>query len=181
MQFNFNIRLNPKIDGILNASKGLLCLASGIFGLLQNPQMLLNGIKNMASDLLASVAGAVGYVVQARINQMLGLVSSVLSRFQLIINFNPSIQMNEMGQGLEKFILDRQQCVNMTANLISCIAAGAINKISNKVAMEVDKKIAPVTEELTKDVMKVNGVIDNLVNKHNRFVNKALTQNKLLL
>jgi len=175
------VRLNPKIEGMISAAKGALCLASGIFGLLQNPQMILQGLKNMATDLISSVINSVGFVVQSRINQVLGLIPNIFAKFQLALNFNPGIQINIVAKGLDDFIMNRQECVNTAANLISCIASNAINEISNKVAMQADKAIQPITDKIANNVMKSNGVIENLVNKHDKFMQKAHKQNKLLL
>jgi len=175
----FIIRPNPKIEGMIGAAQGALCLASGIFGLLQNPQMLLQGLKNFATDLAASALATVLFVVQSRVNQILGLVDGILNKY--LGNFNPSIEINIMAQGLEKFILDRQQCVNMTANLISCIAASARDDITSKIAMQTDKAIGPTADKIVGKLLKTDGVMENFIFKHDKFVQKATTQNKLLL
>lgn len=177
--FMFIIRPNPKIEGMIGAAQGALCLASGIFGLLQNPQMLLQGLKNFATDLAASALATVLFVVQSRVNQILGLVDGILNKYLGLIN--AILDNAKLVVQMDNFIMDRQQCINMAANLISCIAASARDDITSKIAMQTDKAIGPTADKIVGKLLKTDGVMENFIFKHDKFVQKATTQNKLLL
>jgi hypothetical protein len=81
---------------------------------------------------------------------------------------------------MDNYFKNKQDCSGFAAQLMNCLAQNAINKITNKVAMNVDKHIGKIANNVTKESLKVNGVIDNYVNRHTKFIEKANLQTKLL-
>ena len=68
----------------------------------------------------------------------------------------------------------------MAADLLSCLAQSAINKITNKVTMNVDKYVGNIADSVSKKAFKVDGILAGRIDRHTKFIEKAQLQNKLL-
>lgn len=177
--------VNKSVDGLMAASNGLLCLKDVIFGFAMNPAALLQQLAGVAAGLMASITASVTGVINARVNQIIGSVLSPIFKITSIINELTSILveiqgLTEKSLNLNSYFQSKQSCASFAAQMMNCLAQSAINKISNKVAMEVDKHVGKIANEVSMEAFKVNGAIDNFVGRNTKFLEKANMQTKFL-
>jgi len=177
--------VNKTVDGIMSASNGLLCLKDTIFGFAMNPAALLQQIAGMAAGLMASITASVTGIINARVNQIIGSVLSPLMKITSIINELTGILveiqgLTEKSTNLNIYFQSRQSCASFAAQMTNCLAQSAMNKITNKITMEVDKHVGRIANEVSKEAFKANGTIDNFVNRNTKFLEKANMQTKFL-
>lgn len=188
----FKYAINNSIDGIMGSANGLLCLTSGIFGILSNPAAVLKGLTNIAIGLAASIVAAATKIISDRVNEMIG---SILSPVKLVRAFIIqltadliSIQdliktIKDKSMGLDAYFKERQNCAAQAANLMNCLTQNIVNKITNKVAMKIDQKgMAKLAKSVQKDMVDpANGAIVKQINRYGKFVDKVNNQSKFLV
>jgi hypothetical protein len=162
-----------------------MCLKSAIFGALTNPASILEGLASVAAGMVGAILTAVQTVILERVDQIVNSVLSPIRKIEGIIQDLTdtliSIQdILDKATNMDNYFQNKQDCSGFAAELMNCLAQNAINKITNKVAMKVDKHIGKIADNVTKQSLKVNGTIDNYVNRHTKFLEKANLQTKLL-
>jgi len=177
--------VNGTVDKLISASNGLMCLKSAIFGAIPNPAMILQGLAGVAAGMVSAIIGAVTTVIQERVDQIINSALSPIRKIEGIITDLTSTLIGiqdtiDRATNMDNYFKNKQDCSSWGAQLMNCLAQSAINKISSKIAMNVDKHIGGLADSVSKESMKVNGVIDNHVAKHTKFLDKAKLQTKLL-
>jgi hypothetical protein len=177
--------VNKTVDGIMAASAGLLCLKDIIFGFAANPGALLQQIAGVAAGLMASITASITGVITARVNQIIGSVLSPIAKITGIINDLTSILveiqgLTEKSLNLNLYFQSKQSCASFAAQFMNCLVQSAMDKVTNKITMEVDKHVGKIADQVSKEAFKVNGTIDNFVNRNNKFLEKANMQTKFL-
>lgn len=177
--------VNKTVDGIMGATRGLLCLGSSIFGSKLSVGSIMGALGGLAAGLVASILNSVTKVILKRVGQIVGSALSPINQIIGIINDLKKILVSiqkiiNKATDLDNYISSRQNCSVSGANIFNCIAQSAINKISNKVAMDVDKYLAPIAKSVSKDSIGMNGAIHSQLVRSTEFLNKANLQQKLL-
>lgn len=177
--------INKTVDGLISASNGLMCLKNMIFGAFMSPASILGGLALMLGAMVNSIIASVTSVIFKRVNQIVNSILSPLRQIEAIItdltNVLISLQ-NILGKAtnMDNYFKDKQNCSTAAAQLLNCLAQAAINKITNKVTMNVDKYAGKIADSVSKEAFKVNGIISNRLDRHTKFLEKAQLQNKLL-
>lgn len=178
---------NTVVDNLISASNGLMCLANGIFGAasLLNPAMLLEGLATVAAAMIDAITLSVTKVIYDRVNQIIDSVLSPIRQIEGIISDLTATLIGvqnlfDKATNMDNYFKDKQNCSQMAANLLNCLAQSAIDQISNKVAMNVDKHVGKIADSVSKKAMGVNGIISGQVDRHTKFMTKANLQTKLL-
>ena len=177
--------VNNTVDKLISASNGLMCLKSTIFGAPLNLQSIMMGLANVAAGLISAIVASVSEVILKRVGQIVNSVLSPIRQIEQIITDITKVLIStqnilDKALNMNSYFQDKQNCANAAAQLMNCLAQAAINKISSKVAMDVDKFIGPIANSVSKEAFKVNGSISNYVNKNTKFIAKAQLQTKLL-
>ena len=177
--------VNGTVDKLISASNGLMCLKSAIIGAIPNPAAILQGLVSTAVGMVGAIIGAVQTVIMERVDQIVNSVLSPIRKIEGIIKDLTDTLVGvqnilDKATNMDNYFKNKQDCSGFAAQLMNCLAQNAINKITNKVAMNVDKHIGKIANNVTKESLKVNGVIDNYVNRHTKFIEKANLQTKLL-
>jgi len=181
--------VNKGVDGLISASNGLMCLKNAIMGAFMSPASILAGLGLAAAAMVNAIVSSVTGIITKRVNQM---IDSILSPIRLIegiiseltndlnnILLDTQNLIDRVGN-INNYFNDKQNCSTMAAQLLNCLAQSAINKITNKVAMDVDKNIGKIADSVSQKALGVNGIIAGHVDRHTKFVEKAQLQNKLL-
>lgn len=176
---------NRTVDALIGASQGILCLAQTIFGAPPNIGAILSGLANVAAGMINAIIGAVTEVINQRVNQMINSILSPIRQIEALIADLTNILVEtqnllDKALNLDNYFKSKQDCTNLGVNLMNCLAQSAISNITNKVAMEVDKHIAPIANKVSRDALKINGSIHSYVDRHTKFLEKAQNQTKLL-
>jgi hypothetical protein len=177
--------INNSVDKIMAASNGLVCLKNAIMGLPLNPSMLLMGLAGVAAALGAAIISAVTDIIYKRVGEMIDSILSPIRQIEAIIkDLVKTLQdfqdLIDKATNMDNYFQDKQQCANFGANLLDCLAQDAISKITNKVAMNVDKEVKKITDKVSKNAFKVDGTLSQFVNRQSKFLDKNSLQNKLL-
>jgi tetrahydromethanopterin S-methyltransferase subunit C len=177
--------VNGTVDKLISASNGLMCLKSAIVGAIPNPAAILGGLASVAAAMISAIIGAVTTVIMERVDQIINSVLSPIRKIEEIISdLTASLigiqNILDKATNMDNYFKNKQDCSGFAAELMNCLAQNAINKITNKVAMNVDKHIGKIANNVTKESLKVNGTIDTFVNRHTQFLVKADLQTKLL-
>lgn len=178
--------INKNVDGLISASNGLMCLKQTIFGASLNPATIMQGLAGYAAGMITAIVDAVTEVVMDRVNQMVDSVLSPLRKIRHIIDditatLEDTQDLIDKATNMDNYFNSRQNCSSMAANLLDCLAKSAINKITNKVAMNVDKHLGKIADNVSKEALKVNGSIGGFVDRNTKFLDKANLQTKLLM
>jgi len=178
--------INGTIDNVLAVTNGAICLFSSIFGAITNPANILSGLALMGASLLNSITNAVTSVINRRVNQMLGALLAPVRQIEAIISDLTKILIDiqnlvDKASNLDKYLMSKQDCANQAANLVNCIAQSAINQITNKVAMNIDKEIGKIANDVTSKSLNSNGSIRGYLDRNTKFLEKAQLQTKLLV
>jgi len=177
--------VNKTVDGLISASNGVMCLKNAIMGAFMSPASILAGLGLAAAAMANAIIESVTSVITKRVNQMIDSVLSPIRQIEGIITDLTKTLIDAQGIldkaiNIDNYFKDKQNCSTMAAQLLNCLAQSAINKISNKVAMNVDKNIGKIADSVSKKALGVNGVISGHVDRHTKFIEKAQLQNKLL-
>jgi hypothetical protein len=177
--------VNKTVDGLISASNGVMCLKNAIMGAFMSPASILAGLGLAAAAMANAIIESVTSVITKRVNQMIDSVLSPIRQIEGIITDLTKTLIDAQGIldkaiNIDNYFKDKQNCSTMAAQLMNCLAQSAINKISNKVAMNVDKNIGKIADSVSKKALGVNGVISGHVDRHTKFIEKAQLQNKLL-
>jgi len=178
--------INKNVDGLISASNGLMCLKQAIFGAALSPATIMQGLASYAADMISSIVSAVTELVMEKVDEIIDSVLSPLRKIRGIINDITALledvqDLIDKATNMDNYFNSRQDCSSMAANLLDCLAKSAVNKITNKVVMNVDKHLTKITDSVAKESTKVNGKIDGFVNRNTSFLDKANLQNKLLM
>lgn len=177
--------INSTVDAVIGATNGIACLASGIFGAIPSPASLMNAIGGAAIALAASITSAVTQIITQKVDQIIGSVLSPLRQIESAINdltavLDSAQYIGEKAFNLNNYFKNKQNCAAMGANLLNCMVQNAVNQITNKVAMEVDKHASKIANNVSNEALKVNGTINSFIDRNTKFLEKASLQNKLL-
>jgi hypothetical protein len=178
--------LNSTVDNVLAIAKGAICLFSSIFGSVPNPATILSGLALIGASLINSIKNAVIAVINRRVNQMLGALLAPVRQIEAIISDLTKILIDvqnliDKAKSIENYFKGKQDCSNQVANLINCIAQSAINQITNKVAMNIDKNIGKIADDVSIKAFSANGSIRGYLDRNTKFLEKAQLQTKLLV
>lgn len=176
--------VNNTVDKIMSVSNGILCLKNA-FGNIPNPSSILMGLAGVAAGMISGIIGAVTDVVTRRVGQIINSILSPIRQIEQIITDITKVLISVQGildkaLNMDAYFKNTQNCANAAATLMNCLAQSAINKVTSKVAMEVDKHIGPIADSVSKEAFKVNGSISNYVGRQAGFMAKAQLQIKLL-
>lgn len=177
--------VNKTVDGLISASNGVMCLKNAIMGAFMSPASILSGLALAAASMANAIIESVTSVITKRVNQMIDSVLSPIRQIEQIITDLTKTLIDlqnilDKATNMDNYFKDKQNCSTMAAQLLNCLAQSAINKISNKVAMNVDKHIGKIADSVSKKALGVNGIISGHVDRHTKFIEKAQLQNKLL-
>lgn len=177
--------VNKSVDGLISASNGLMCLKNAIMGAFMSPASILAGLGLAAAAMANAIVTSVTSVITKRVNQMIDSVLSPIRQIEQVISDLTNVLIDTQNLldrvgNINNYFKDKQNCSTMAAQLLNCLAQSAINKISNKVAMNVDKHIGKIADSVSKKALGVNGIIAGNVDRHTKFIEKAQLQNKLL-
>jgi len=177
--------VNSTVDKLMSASNGLMCLKSAIFGAIPNPSSILMGLAGAAAGMISAIVGSVTDVINKRVGQIINSVLSPIRQIEQIITDITKVLISTQGildkaLNMNNYFKDKQDCANATATMMNCLAQSAINKITAKVTMNVDKHIGGIANAVSKEAFKTNGAISSYVNRQTKFIAKAQLQTKLL-
>jgi hypothetical protein len=177
--------VNKTVDGLISASNGLMCLKNAIMGAFMSPASILAGLALAAGAMVNAIITSVTAVIYKRVNQIIDSVLSPIRRIQELISdiTNALIDVQNLldrATNMDNYFKDKQNCSTMAADLLNCLAQSAINKITNKVTMNVDKQIGKIADSVSKKAFKVDGILAGRIDRHTKFIEKAQLQNKLL-
>lgn len=177
--------VNSTVDKLISASNGLMCLKSTIFGGAPNLSSIMLGLAGVAAGLISAIVSSVTDVILKRVDQIIRSVLSPIRQIEQIITDITKVLIStqailDKALNMNSYFQDKQNCAVSSAQLMNCLAQAAINKISTKIAMNVDKQIAPIANSISRDAFKVNGSISQYVDRNTKFIAKAQLQTKLL-
>jgi uncharacterized membrane-anchored protein YjiN (DUF445 family) len=177
--------VNKTVDGLISASNGLMCLKNAIMGAFMSPASILSGLGLAAASMANAIIESVTSVITKRANQIVNsLLSPIRQIEQLITDITKTLidtqNLLDRASNMDNYFKDKQNCSTMAADLLNCLAQSAINKISNKVAMNVDKHIGSIADSVSKKAFKADGILAGKIDRHTKFIEKAQLQNKLL-
>jgi hypothetical protein len=177
--------VNKTVDGLIAASNGLMCLKNAIIGAFMSPASILSGLALVAGAMVNAIIASVTEVIYKRVNQMIDSVLAPIRRIQELISDLTSVlvdiqQIINKATNMDNYFKDKQNCSTMAADLLNCLAQSAINKVSKKVAMNVDKHVGKIADSVSKQAFKADGILSKRIDKHTKFIEKAQLQTKLL-
>jgi len=176
---------NKKVDGLISASGGLMCLKNAIMGAIPNPANILSGLASAAAAMVGAIISSVTYVINKRVGQIINSLLSPIRQLENLIanitNLLIDIQnLLDRATNIDNYFKDKQNCSTMASNLLNCLAQSAINKLTNKVTMNVDKYVGNIANKVSGEAFKVNGILSSHIDRNTKFIAKAQSQNKLL-
>lgn len=177
-----------KIDMLARAAHGLVCLASTLSTFL-NPANLLASLAAIAVGAASLVADMVGGLIKARINQLLGtallplmMLQGYIARLQAL-----TLQLGKLFLGLENraenllnYIFNTQDCASQAAQLMNCITKLIAKKITNKILPKIDSVFGKLQAEVSQEVFKVGGIMEQQVGRRIRTAEKITAQLSIL-
>jgi phage-related protein len=177
--------INSTVDKVIAASNGITCLVTAIFGIIPSPASVISAIGGIAAGLAASIVDAVTKIIYEKVDQIINSVLSPLRQIEAAINdltkvLESAQYIAEKAFNLNNYFKNKQNCAAMGATLLNCLVQNAMNQITNKVAMEVDKHASKIANNVSKEAFKVNGTIKGYIDRNTKFLEKASLQNKLL-
>lgn len=176
---------NKKVDGLISASGGLMCLKNAIMGAIPNPANILAGLASAAAAMVGAIISSVTDVINKRVGQIINSLLSPIRQLENLIanitNLLIDIQnLLDRATNIDNYFKDKQNCSTMASNLLNCLAQSAINKLTNKVTMNVDKYVGNIANKVSGEAFKVNGILSSHIDRNTKFIAKAQSQNKLL-
>ena len=186
-----------KIDNIVKAAKGLLCLPS----LLKNfkaadVKSLLKGMAGFAAGLAAniidSVVGAVTDTINNILNTALAPLKLLQSYVKSLLNIVDNISniyknLKKKAQDLRDFSMNQQNCNVMAADFMNCLLTNVANKVNKKVLSKLQNPLKKVDAQLTKlhkqiaaETFKAGGMMEQYVGKNLRAAEKLSKQLEIM-
>lgn len=177
--------INNTVDSLISASNGLMCLKNAVFGAIPNPSAIIQGMASIAAGMISAITGAVTEVINRRVGQIIKSVLSPIRQIEAIISDVTKILVSVQGiinkaTNMDLYFRDKQDCTNMASQLMNCLATSAVNKLTNKIAMDVDKHIGKIADSVSKEAFSATGAIQSHVKRQTDFIAKAQLQTKLL-
>ena len=129
----------------------------------------------------------------SNIKYFIALTNSILSPLRLItaeiqnltaklLSIQQTVyRLKAKSKALEDYLKSRQDCSAQAANMLNCLVQNINNKITNKVAKNIDKALTPLVSSVDKSMRGVNGSLHSHIKRYTRFVDKADKQTKLLI
>ena len=149
-----------KLDPLIKAAKGLLCLPSLLKSFKTiSPANLLKGLAGMAAGLAASIVGAIADAITDRIMQLLDIITMPLQLLQryiktlldTITNIKKLFaNIKQKAKDLLNFLKNTQDCSVQTANFLNCIATAVQKKITKKVLSKIKNPLSKLDNQFTK-------------------------------
>jgi hypothetical protein len=182
-----------KIDNVVKAARGLLCLPS-ILGQFNatNVKNLLKGLAGFAAGLAASivdsVVGAVADTINNIINTALAPLRLLQSYVKLLLNTVDNISniyknLQKKSLNLREFLMNQQNCNVMAADFMNCLLTGIANKVNKKVLSKlqnplkkVDAQLSKLHKEIAAETFKAGGMMEQYVGKNLRAAEKITKQ-----
>ena len=188
-----------KIDTIIKAAKGLLCLPS-ILGQFNatNVKNLLKGLAGFAAGLAASIIDSVVGAVTDTINNIINTALAPLRLLQSYVksllnivdnisniyeNLKKQFSFNAKAFNLREFLMNQQNCNVMAADFMNCLLTGIANKVNKKVLSKlqnplkkVDAALSKLHKEIAAETFKAGGMMEQYVGKHIRAAEKLTKQ-----
>lgn len=186
----FKYSTNLTADKLMAATKGLMCLPTGIFGLLANPSAILGGLANAALGLATSIIGVATQIVMDKVRD---LTRSILSPLRLItaeiqklttslLSIQDTInKLKAKSKSLEDYLKNRQDCAAQAANMLNCLVQNINNRLTANVAKNINKTLNPLVSKVDQSMRGVNGSLRQHIKRYTRFVDKADKQTKLMI
>lgn len=177
-----------KFDKIAHKAHGLLCMAATL-GSFLSPAGLLASLTSMAANAAGMILDAVGGMIQAQINSMLGLVLGPLRMLQNYANRLASLKLevSVMFVGLESlaentlnFIFNTQDCANQSAQMMNCMSKLVAKKVTNKVLPKIDSVFGKLQSEIAQEMYKVGGMLEQQVGRRVRTAERLTAQLSIL-
>ena len=191
MAFNPQTTIN-KVDAIVKATKGLICLGITAVSFL-NPRNLLAGIGMLAAGIGNSIANAVIGQVDDHIQEILGTVSVP---FMLLKSYVNSLQrsvknlkrfyenITQKATDIVDYLTNTQNCAVQGANFMNCIFKSLMNKIdkkvTNKLISKIDNTFDKLQKDITGEVLRGGGILDQHVGKQVREFEKLTKKLNIL-
>ena len=163
-----------KIDNIVKAAKGLLCLTAILSQFkAADVRNLLKGMAGfaaaMAANIIDSVVGAVADTINNMLNTALAplrlLQSYVKSLINIVDNLGKVInRIGDMVMGirdnlknltsksinLREFLMNQQNCNVQAADFMNCLLTSITNKVNKKVLSKLQNPLKKVDAQLNK-------------------------------
>lgn len=177
-----------KVDKIARAAHGLVCLATTL-GAFTNPAALLLALTSIAANAANMILGAVGGMIQARINGLLGMVLAPLMMLQNYINRIAAltntfsslyIGIEVRASSLLNYIFDTQDCANQAAQMMNCISKVIANKVTQKVLPKINSVFGKLEAEVAEQVFKTGGILEQQVGRRVRTAERLTAQLSIL-
>lgn len=182
-----------KIDNILKAAKGLLCLPSILKQFAAaNPANLLKGLAGMAAGILASAMSSIVDAVTDTINN---IVNTALAPLRLLQSYVKSLlniadnisnifkNLKNKSLNLRDFLMNQQNCNVMAADFMNCLLTKAANKVNKKILSKlqnplkkVDAALSKLHKEIAAETFKIGGMMEQYAGKHIRAAEKLTKQ-----
>lgn len=193
-----------KIDNIIKAAKGLLCLTA-LLGKFKAADMrnLLGGLAGMAAAAAMNIASAVATAVADTINGMLntalapvrmlqGYVNSLLNVAENIGNIIDNIKgklknLSAKSFNLRDFLMNTQNCNIQAADFMNCLLTSVMNKLNKKVLSKlenplrkVDAQLSKLQKEIAAEAFKAGGLMEQYVGRNLRAAEKLTKQLEIM-
>lgn len=181
-----------KVDAIVKAAKGLICLGETAISFL-HPRNLLTGVAMFAAGIANSVANAVIGQVEDHIQDVLGIVSVP---FKILKSYVSSLQrsvknlirvydnITQKAKDIVDYLNNTQNCAVQGANFMNCIFKALMNKIDKKVTNKLINNIDNTFNKLKKDmegeVLRSGGILDQHVGRQIRQFEKLTKKLNIL-
>jgi hypothetical protein len=182
-----------KIDNILKAAKGLLCLPSILKQFASvNPANLLKSLAGVAAAVAASaissivdaVTGAINNIINTALAPLRLLQSYVKSLLNIVDNISNIFKnLKKKSLNLREFLMNQQNCNVMAADFMNCLLTKASNKVNKKILSKlqnplkkVDAALNKLHQEIKAETFKIGGMMEQYAGKHLRAAEKMTKQ-----
>ena len=186
-----------KIDNIVKAAKGLLCLPSLLSNFkASDVKNLLKGMAGfaaaMAANILDSVVGAVADAINNILKTALAPLRLLQSYVKSLLNVVDNISniyknLKKKSQDLRNFTMNQQNCNIMAADFMNCLLTSITNKVNKKVLSKLQNPLKKVDAQLTKlhkeiaaEAFKAGGLMEQYVGKNLRAAEKLSKQLEIM-
>ena len=163
-----------KIDNIVKAAKGLLCITALLSKFkAADVRNLLGGLAGMAAAAAASIASAVVDAVTDTIN---GMINTALAPLRMLQGYAKSLanlidsagkvisrigdmlmgvrdklkNLNAKSLNLRDFLMNTQNCNVQAADFMNCLLKSVTNKLNKKVLSKLENPLKKVDAQLSK-------------------------------
>jgi hypothetical protein len=186
-----------KIDNIVKAAKGLLCLPSLLSQFkAADIKNLLKGMAGfaaaMAANILDSVVGAVADTINNMLNTALAPLRLLQSYVKSLLNVVDNISniyknLKKKSLDLRDFTMNQQNCNVLAADFMNCLLTSIANKVNKKVLSKlqnplkkVDAQLNKLHKEIAAEAFKAGGLMEQYVGRNLRAAEKLSKQLEIM-